>query len=251
MNLETLAKDVPMTRLLYQDDSYLKEANCAILKSEADDRKSGYVVLDRTIFHPKSGGQPSDKGRILADGVVFDVRRVMMMNGVVIHWGKYVQGIPKPGPAQLQVDWNLRYGLMRRHTAAHLCDHCLSVAMGKRVETTDSWVGEDSYIGYRGNPPSTEQLRAAEEMENQMIAKGAKVLSQLVTREEVLLLAPDAPNLGRLPSGTHLRVITIEGCHGIPCGGTHLKDIDEIGRFKLNAAESSTEGFRVKFDILS
>lgn len=239
-----------MTQLLYQDDSYLKEADCEILKSEADDRKSGYVVLDRTIFHPKSGGQPSDKGKILA-GVIFDVRRMMMMSGVVIHWGKYVQGIPKPGPAQLQVDWNLRYGLMRRHTAAHLCDHCLSAVMGKRVETTDSWVGEDGYIGYRGNPPSTEQLRLAEEMENQMIAKGAKVLSQLVTREEALQLAPDAPNLARLPEGTHLRVITIEGCHGIPCGGTHLKDIGEIGKFKLNGTESSPEGFRVKFDVPS
>jgi alanyl-tRNA synthetase len=123
--------------------------------------------------------------------------------------------------------------------------------MGKRVETTDSWVGEDGYIGYRGNPPSTEQLRAAEEMENQMIAKGAKVLSQLVTREEALQLAPDAPNLARLPNGTHLRVITIEGCHGIPCGGTHLKDIGEIGKFKLNGTESSPEGFRVKFDVPS
>ena len=251
MNLEDLVKGMPMTRLLYQEDSYLREASCDILRSEPDDRKSAYVILDKSIFHPKSGGQPSDRGKITADGIVFDVRRVMVTTGVVVHWGKYVQGIPVAGSAQLEVDWNLRFRLMRKHTAAHLYDHCLSMAFGKRVETTDSWVGDDSYIGYRGPLPTLEQLQTAETMENEMVKKGAKVTSQLMTREEALSTAPDAPNIARLPDNTHLRVVTIEGCRGIPCGGTHLKDIHEIGQFRLTGSESRAEGFRVKFDVFS
>jgi Ser-tRNA(Ala) deacylase AlaX len=125
------------------------------------------------------------------------------------------------------------------------------MAFGKRVETTDSWVGDDSYIGYRGPLPTLEQLQTAETMENEMVKKGAKVTSQLMTREEALSTAPDAPNIARLPDNTHLRVVTIEGCRGIPCGGTHLKDIHEIGQFRLTGSESRAEGFRVKFDVSS
>lgn len=250
MKLEDLARGIAATALLYLDDSYLKETTCGILKVEPDDRKSAYVIADRSIFHPKSGGQPSDRGRILTDAVIFDVKKVMIAGSVVIHWGKYVQGTPYVGPADLEIDWGLRYEYMRKHTAAHLFDHCLATVLGRRVETTDSWVGEDSYIGYRGELPSMKQLQAAEVMENQMITKGANVMSQLVTREEALLLAPDAPNLTRLPNGTHLRVVTIEGCRGIPCGGTHLKDIREIVQFKLKGPEGTTEGFKANFDIL-
>jgi len=249
MNLGSLAQGIRPTVLLYQEDSYLKEASCGIVRSEPDDRKSGYVVLDRSAFHPKSGGQPSDRGKISADGVVFDVRRVMMSAGVVIHWGKYVQGVPAVGPAHMEMDWGLRHRLMRKHTAAHLYDHCLSTVLGKHVETTDSWVGDDGYIGYRGRLPSKEQLQTGEVMENQMIANGARVASALMTREEAFLTVPDAPNMARLPSNTNLRVVTIEGCHGIPCGGTHLRDAREIGRFLLKAPKDLTEGFRVYFDI--
>lgn len=249
MKLESLARDMPATQLLYLGDSYLKETSCKILRVEPDDRKSAYVVVDKSIFHPKSGGQPSDRGRILADATVFDVKKVMIVGGVLIHWGRYIHGTPQVGPAQLEVDWNLRYKYMRRHTAAHLFDHCLATVLGRRVETTDSWVGDESYIGYCGEAPAIGQLEEAATMENELIAKGAKVNSQLMTREDVLLYAPDAPNLARLPMGTTLRVVTIEGCHGIPCGGTHVKDIQEIGHFTLKTTESLDKGFRVQFDI--
>jgi len=249
MKLEDIARDMPSTQLLYLNDSYLKESDCRILKVEPDDRKSAYLILDRSIFHAKSGGQPSDRGRVLGDGTVFDVRKVMLAGDVVVHWGKYVHGTPQIGPARMEIGWDSRYRCMKKHTAAHLFDHCLAKVLGKRVETTDSWVGDESYIGYRGELPPVEKLRAAEVMENQLIAKGGRVTAQVMTREEALLSSSDAPNLTRLPNGAHLRVVTIEGCYGIPCGGTHLKDISEIEQFSLKTAEALSDGFRVHFDV--
>jgi len=249
MNLEDLVRGVVETELLYLGDPYLKEATCKILKVEPDDRKSAYLILDKSIFHPKSGGQPSDKGKISTDIMIFDLRKVMSASGVAVHWGKYVQGMPEIGSAQMEIEWDLRYRCMRKHTAAHLFDHCLAKVMGKRVETTDSWVGDESYIGYLGEAPSMEQLRLAEKMENELIPIGGKVASQLVTREEALLMAPGAPNLARLPANTNLRVVTIEGCEGIPCGGTHIKDIREIGQFQLGSLSALDDRFRISFDI--
>jgi len=250
MNLAELAEGMSNTRLLYLDDSYLKESSCNILRVEPDDRKSAYVLLDQTIFHPKSGGQPSDRGRILGDGFAFDVKKVMMTGEVIIHWGKNIQGTPQSGASRLEIDWESRYRYMRKHTAAHLFDGCLSAVLKERVETTDSWVGDDSYIGYRGACPATEQLQSAKTMENELIGKGANVTSQMMTREEALLSSPGAPNLDRLPENKHLRVVTIEGFHGIPCGGTHLKNIKEIGQFKLKSPEVINGGFRVNFDVI-
>ncbi len=88
---------MPRTQLLYQEDSYAKATSCSILKVLPDDKKSAYLVLDKTIFHPKSGGQPSDNGKLSAAEMVFDVKRAMILAGVVVHWGKYVQGRPELG----------------------------------------------------------------------------------------------------------------------------------------------------------
>ena len=249
MNLEAIVQDMPHTQLLYQDDSYAREAPCNILRVVPDDRKSAYIVLDKTIFHPKSGGQPSDRGRLSAAGAIFDVKRAMILSGVIVHWGKYVKDTIQLGSAYANLDWAARYEYMRRHTAAHLYDHCLSSILGRRVETTDSWVGEGSYIGYHGTLPTSEQLRAAETLENEMITKGAKVTSQLMTREEALTLTPEAPNIARLPEDLHLRVVTIEGCQGIPCGGTHLMNIQEIRQFHLKQPEDLGGKYRILFDI--
>jgi len=250
MKLEDIARDMPITRLLYLNDSYLKESDCRILKVEPDDRKSAYVILDRSIFHAKSGGQPSDRGRVLGDGTAFDVRKVMLAGDVVVHWGKYVHGTPQIGPTRMEIEWDPRYRCMKKHTAAHLFDHCLAKVLGKRVETTDSWVGDESYIGYRGEVPTMRQLQEAEKMENELILKGEKVTTQLMAREQVAAYAPDAPNLARLPTGATLRVVTIEGCGGIPCGGTHVRNIREIGQFKLGEARSIDGSFRTYFDLL-
>ena len=250
MKLEDIARDMPITQLLYLNDSYLKESDCRILKVEPDDRKSAYVILDRSIFHAKSGGQPSDRGRILGDGTVFDVRKVMLAEDVAIHWGKYLVGTPQTGPARMEIEWDPRYRYMKKHTAAHLFDHCLAKVLGKHVETTDSWVGDESYIGYRGEVPTMRQLQEAENMENELILKGEKVTTQLMARDQVAAYAPDAPNLARLPTGATLRVVTIEGCGGIPCGGTHVRNIREIGQFKLGEARSIDGSFRTYFDLL-
>jgi len=248
MKLTELVQGLPPTRLLYLDDSYLKESSCNILKVKTDERKAAYVMTDQSVFHPKSGGQPSDVGRITSEGFVFGVKKVMFAEGVVVHWGKSIQGETRTGPAHLSIEWEPRYRCMRRHTAAHLLDNCLATVMGKRLESTDSWVGEDSYVGYGGACPTMEQLRAVEQMENELIAKGADVTARVATKEEVAILLSEISGLDRLPKDRDLRIVIIEGFQGIPCGGTHVKNIKEISKFQLKPPQVSDEGFRVNFD---
>jgi len=244
-----LVNGVEKTQLLYWVDSYLKIFRANVLRLEPGKKHDVYVVLDRTIFHPKSGGQPSDRGVITGSDFGVDVKKAMLVSNVIVHWGKILGGEPKVGGVEGEIDWRWRRLLMRRHTAGHLYDHCLTQVTGKRVETTDSWLGDPCYVGYKGKKPSTEELRRAEDVENEMIAEGAAVKSDIVSYEELLKRAPEAPNIYRLPKLESYRIVAIEGCKPIPCGGTHLRNINEIGRFRLKDVSEVEDGFRVYYDV--
>ena len=56
-----------MTLRLYQNDAYLYNTEAKILSIEdckhpKYDKVTHKIILDRTIFHPQGGGQPSDIG---------------------------------------------------------------------------------------------------------------------------------------------------------------------------------------------
>jgi len=82
-----------------------------------------------------------------------------------------------------------------------------------------------------------------------MIGRGAVVKSGTISYEELLRIAPEAPNIYRLPKLDSFRIVTIDGCEPIPCGGTHLRDINEIGFFKVKDVLEKEDGFRVYYDV--
>lgn len=207
-----------------------------------------YLALDQTIFHPRSGGQPSDRGVI--EGVSFriDVKRAMLQNEVIIHYGK-AQGKPEIGPATCRIDWPNRFLLMRRHTAAHLLDYCLATATSSRVETTDSWLGDDPYVGYGGSAPSTPDLGRIQDLANKSIQQALNVEIKTLDRAAAERLIVDAPNISRLPKTEKLRIVTIEGQLPIPCGGTHARKLNEIGALEVRRTEPAEAGFRLHFEV--
>jgi len=249
MRLEQLVRGIAETEMLYWGDAYLKVFEANLVRLEPDEKKHFYMIFDRTIFHPKSGGQPSDRGVVQGESFKIEVKKAMQVGSIIVHWGKLLEGSPNAGKVNGEIDWAWRYLLMRRHTAGHLLDHCLATVTGKRVETTDSWLGDECYVGYKGEPPSIEDLKKAEELENSLIERGAAVKIERVSYEELKERAPEAPNIYRLSRLESFRIVTIEGCESIPCGGTHLKNISEIRRFTLKNAVKTDLGFSVYYDV--
>jgi misacylated tRNA(Ala) deacylase len=101
-----------MTELLCHADSYLKEFDGRVVGVDPQGRA---VALDRTAFFPGGGGQPCDRGWIGEDAVT----RVSRQGEEIWHWLD-AEPPAKDGVVHGRIDWDLRYRLMRTHTAFHI-----------------------------------------------------------------------------------------------------------------------------------
>jgi len=250
VELDEIVAGQPKTNLRYLRDMDIRQSQARVIKVMHEKRTHAYLILDETIFHPKGGGQPSDRGVIRSHDYEVTVKKAIHYKGVVIHWAKLNRGAPSEGEAICELDWPYRYLVMRRHTAAHLLDHCLARTVRTRVQTTDSWLDEPCYVGYAGGIPSEETLRSTEVLANSMITKGASVNIRSLSSEGARELLQNAPNYERLPDLSEIRTVTIDGCQPIPCGGTHVRNLAEIGRVSVgNAERFSSDSFRLHFSV--
>jgi len=248
VDLAKFVQQIPPTTRVYVEDSYLQSTSADVV-SVVVEKNTAYLALNSTIFHPRAGGQPSDRGTIQGPSFRVEVKRAMLQNGVVVHYGK-LDGKPEVGPVKCNIDWPYRFLMMRRHTAAHLLDYCLATATGLRIETTDSWLGDDPYVGYGGTAPTGLNLAQVQELGNGFIQRGVNVEIMTLDRSTAEKLIANAPNLSRLPKTEKLRIVTIEGQLPIPCGGTHVRNLSEIGALEVHRTEPAQTGFRLHFEVI-
>jgi alanyl-tRNA synthetase len=250
LNLDEMVLGQKKTELVYLREMNRQREDVEIVKVVPEKRTHVYLILDRTIFHPKGGGQPSDHGRMHSGNFEGEMKKAIYCKGVVVHWCKVMKGEATLGPAACEVDWAFRSLFMRRHTAAHLLDHCLAIETSMHVETTDSWLGDPCYVGYAGQPPDEETILRVAALANKMISLGSSVKIDYLTPEQGRELLRGAPNFERVPEVDEIRTVTIAGCDPIPCGGTHVADIAEIGKISILRAEPMpNQGFRLHFSV--
>jgi len=227
------------TELLFRDDAYLKSATARVL--EVCERG---IELDRTIFYPLGGGQPGDSGVFVRDTgervAIADTRKGETP-GSVLH-------VPAPGAAlperdellTLELDWGRRYSLMRLHTALHLLS-CVVVApvSGGNIAPDKARLDFDIDMSLLDAERITRET-------NVLIASGAATETVWITDEE-LDARPDLVKTMSVqpPRGVgRVRLLRIPGIDLQPCGGTHVRNIAEIGRIRVTRIRN--EGKRNK-----
>ncbi|MCE4628171.1 MAG: alanyl-tRNA editing protein [Desulfurococcales archaeon] len=224
------------TRLLYQEDSYLREFDATVLA-----REGNAVILDQTAFHPRpSGGLSNDTGVLSGESCSARVVDVTIKDGVVYHWiedgcrfepGEKVRG---------RIDWERRYRMMRLHTASHIIAALLYNKYGAKVtggmiepdkakddfdlSTVDDWKGA---------------LRWAVEEANRIAKKCLEVKVYWAPRS-VLEERPELVKLAeRFPPGTEkIRIVEIPGVDVQADGGPHVRNTCEIGEIVMLKLES-------------
>ena len=138
---------------------------------------------------------------------------------------------------------------MRRHSTAHLLDHCLGEAVGRELEALDSWLGDEQcYVAYKGVHPTPKQLSEAERIENRIIKEDRPVHAEELSMDQARKKYPSTSFLASLRT---VRLVSVEGCDPIPCGGTHLKSMGEAKGVRLGRLEPvGTDSYRVYFHVL-
>jgi len=127
---------------LFYSDPWLTECDATVVAVKPGDGAENSrmrVLLDRTIFYPEGGGQPSDQGFMQGykvtdvqeiDGQIWhsvDVSEAMTSGTVTAP----LSGVIKPGAyVHLVLDWERRFYHMQQHTGQHLLSAVLEQEYG-------------------------------------------------------------------------------------------------------------------------
>ena len=224
-----------MTEKLFLDEPRLRSASATVLASAPDG-----IVLDRTVFYARSGGQPGDIGVLRWDGGETAIADTVKGDGeTVLHLPAPESSLPPVGSSvEGEIDWDRRHRLMRMHTAMHLL-----CSLIKGAAVTGGSVGVDrSRLDFDlPNPPPKEAVEADL---NALIAADHLVRIEWVDDSAL----DEDPGLVRTmsvapPRGTgRLRLMQIgEGDTLVdlqPCGGTHVARTGEIGPVRVVKIEN-------------
>lgn len=235
-----------MTENLFYRNAYLWEAGAKVERVEKKG-KGVRILLDRTIFYPEGGGQPSDRGTIEGEGFRITVEKVEGKNEVW-HEGKLEGRLPEAGePVRLILDAEWRYENMRQHTGQHILSAVFKDLYDANTTGFQIFEGHNKIeIDYPGEL-TWEMILGVEKAANRI------VWSDLPVEVEVYDELPDElrKKLRKELSDKvrpPIRVVSIPGVDVIPCGGTHVRSTKEVGIIKVvNFYRKSRKLWRIEF----
>ena len=231
-----------MTKLLFRQDAYQETAIGSLLEVNAE----GGLIFDQTIFYPIGGGQPSDLGVLSNEAQTLKVREVRKGTNdtVVVYVEEAIDKLKLGETFEQKLDWPLRYGHMRVHTAIHLLS--VVIPLGVTGGSIGSVKGRLDFE----MPEPLENKELIEDQLNDLIMRDLKVTESWITDEE-LERNPSLVKTMRVkpPTGQgQVRLVRIgteaEEIDLQPCGGTHVKSTIEIGRIRLGKVENKGKSNR-------
>lgn len=224
-------------------------------KNEAGEKAQLWqVALDRTAFYPEGGGQPWDKGVLIAtarSGATLEVaveRVEEDEGGEVWHFVRkpLVEGTEVVG----RIDAERRREHMQQHSGQHLLSAVFLKQLGAR--TVSFHLGAESSTIDLALPEGVAslleaQVEAVEGEVNRLVFEDRPLRPRWHTRVEaeamlaqgLLRKLPDRPGA--------LRVVEMQGVEFNACGGTHVASTGAIGAVLLRRLERVKQGWRVEF----
>ena len=211
----------------------------------------GMIITNQTPFYGESGGQVGDVGEIVSGDFKFEVTDVQKKLGdLFVHYGKVINGSIK-----LQQNVEMKINVTRRndtrayHSATHLLHESLRRVLGSHVTQKGSLV-EPSRLRFdfsHMKPISPEEITQIEKFVNKMVEKKSEVKTRIMTPNEAV--ENGALALFGEKYGEEVRVLSMgedEGKYFSTelCGGTHVKNTRDIGKFKIISQSSIAAGVR-------
>ncbi len=208
------------------------------------------VVLDRTIFYPEGGGQPSDVGYIRVKGnkEKFRVLSVEKVQGVVLHRME-PEDIEKLKPFAGSritggIDPERRTSLTQNHTATHLIVAAARIVLGDHVWQAGAQKGiKKSRIDLSHYKRiGAEEIQEIEKIANRYVMKNYQVHTNWMNRTKAERKYGFKLYQGGVVPGANIRTVKIDDIDVQACAGTHVKHTGDIGLIKITRTERIQDG---------
>ncbi len=218
---------------------------------QLNENDEGMIIVNQTPFYGESGGQVGDTGEIVSNDFKFEVTDVQKKLGdLFVHYGKVKSGsIKLQESVELKIDVERRDNTRAYHSATHLLHESLRRVLGTHVTQKGSLV-EPSRLRFdfsHMKPILNEEIDKIEEFVNTMVSKKSDVKTRLMTPDEAV--ENGALALFGEKYGDEVRVLSMGDEDGKYfstelCGGTHVKNTGDIGKFKIVSQSSIAAGVR-------
>lgn len=215
------------------------------------------IVLNQTPFYAESGGQVGDAGVLKTDtgtAVITDTKKV---EGVFVHIASVTDGTISNGQgAELRVDPARRDAIQANHSATHLLNEALRETLGDHIAQRGSLNAPDRlrFDFSHGKALGLDELAKVEREVNALIRQNTAVETRIMTPDDARAMGAQA--LFGEKYGDEVRVVSMgrqdnsgKGMNGDTyslelCGGTHVRQLGEIGAFVTLGDSASSAGVR-------
>lgn len=228
---------------LFQDHPHLyKYSNARVTevgKGNFRGKDYHWIMLNETIFHPHGGGQLSDKGtinKLTVDYVHKEKLHETDLNLVeILHCFEKPIDFKAGQVVEMEVDPDNRYLNSLWHTAAHFIDYIIVKNYPHLVGHSGQCYPNQAFMKFTSENP--EGPYPAEKEVKEVVARH---FQKLVKEKPTLEIVRE----------NNIRKLKIAD-HPIPCGGTHIHSVEELGNLEVSSAKfEKKEGkYRVSFII--
>jgi len=232
-------QDIPDTELLFYSDDP-KEFDAKVLKSF-----DNYVVLDKTSFYARGGGQEPDHGKIDS----YEVIDVTKHGDIIVHELK--GGVPKQGETvSCVVNSTRRDRITKNHTSTHVLNTSARSVLGSWVWQHSAFKEEDhARLDITHHSALTEeQVSHIEQTANSIVEKDMQVKIENFDRGTAEQKYGFRIYQGGVVPVKSVRIVSIGDLDIEACGGTHVKKTSEIEQIKITKTKRIQDGVvRIEF----
>ncbi len=209
------------------------------------------VITNQTPFYGESGGQVGDQGYIFNSNCKIKINDTQKKIGdLFVHYGKVEKGSISIGQSvNLEIDVLKRNNSKAYHSATHLLHESLRRTLGKHVTQKGSLVSPERLrFDFSHNKPiEKEEMTKINNIVNEIVEGSSDVQTRIMTPKEAVGMGALA--LFGEKYGEEVRVVFMgkenNGFFSTElCGGTHVKNTREVGKFKVISQSSIASGVR-------
>ena len=228
-----------MTKKSYYERTYDTAWSATVASIEPYKNQWG-TRLEETLCYPEGGGQPGDRGMIGTSEVVDTIKH----EGDILHITGEKPGYSAGDTLECSLDWEHRYDYMQQHTGQHIISGVMYDALS--IDTVSVHQGEE----YTTIEIVREEIRPEEIEQIELLANAVITRNLPIHADEKMDHELDAASLRRAPKVSgKIRLVTIEECDVVACGGLHTERTGEVGLISCIGTETIRGRLRLIFKI--